>query len=1759
MKIKIKGVENLQFTDPSFDGFELAASFRLTRDRDISGMIEVEEEATSIAQVVFEDGVEWLGYLGDIHEILDPKSSREIAGEGLVISATSGLTTERGVKEAVLRFLNIFRADPAKKYLVKELGSWVDKKVMPEPGLYLVNDQLAMQRITEEQIDASRRYLLLIHGTFSSAEGSFGDLRGESWRKIYQRYEGRVLAFNHYTISESPVENAIDILASLPQNLIIDVMSASRGGLVADILVRCDSRNKETGFSETEKEILAGHDKIREQIDQLNRLAVEKSIQVNNQVRVACPAGGTILLQERLDHFLNFILNAIGFALPGNVNIAYYAVKEFLMRVIKSRADVESMPGLWCQVPDSDYQKANNIRSRELITRLYVIAGDAEQGGGLANSLKVILANLYFRVANDFVVDTGSMKRGLSRTEGMYYFLSKTNKSSHFGYFRNTDSLECVLQALDNNPGMPAFSFQLLMKEQMDRGIRPTFGYGPYNKTQVSGQRPVLVLLPGIMGSTLRTSAEIWLDFMQIADGKIVTDLPITSEKVKASGVVERYYRKMAEYFSRDYDVYTFPYDWRKSLKEAAGQLYQVLEKLMAYGQPVRIVAHSMGGLVVRQLMLDYKVFWETYIEKKDSRFVMLGTPWKGSYLIMEVLTGYSRRIRQLRLLDYKHGQLDLLKVIGAYPGVYELLPVDHRPFEEAAFWARISRIVGERKMLQPSAAVLEHFRQYKEKIRQGFADYSFDNIYYIAGQASTVHDYEEKAGFFRGSYLEFTETEEGDGSVTWRSGIPENLKRDNLYYSNVEHGNLANEETIFAALKDLLREGQTSRLSRQQPSSDKRGAFIPQRTVTRSRAFFGSEEEIIENLFNDGYKAPDQEPAKDVLEISVLNADLKYASYPVMAGHFRNDGLYSAERALDIYLGNKLSARHSIGFYPQDIGESQVVFHVNDQPKGALIVGLGLQGELTPYKLAKSVQAAILRYAFFFRDNYEDPAARMNGKAISAVLIGSAFGGLGLADCIRAVIKGVEKANEKIRILDHGLETIETIEIVNYFEDVAQQTYWVLKELEQEVNYCNIVVTGFRVGIGNRKRMLFEESKTWWHTFTTEVIHNTEVTPGRSGQPLGLNFTSSAGIARVEKNDVRDVLKWAEKYAADFSHQTEWNKDLSKVLFELLIPNDFKDTIRNQNNIIWKMDEYAAQFPWEMFNDNDFSNEPAFVNTGFVRQLILNDYRPTPVVAAEKNALIIGDPDYSNTAFPQLPRAKEEAELVHNILKEDGFDTAGLFRASPQNIINQLFKHSYKVLHIAAHGVYDAENAGVVLGDGLYLTPAIINQLSSVPEFVFINCCYSGDFRDLGEKFYKDRAKLASNIGPQLIRMGVKAVVVAGWAVDDAAAKVFAEELYRKLLEGYEFGTASQRARRICYDLYKHTNTWGAYQCYGDHFYKLVNRTPGNVRKVNYVTETQALIDVTNLLSKVKGQKVNVEKTLRQLAVIREHVAEAGLESAPILENYAFILAELGEYGSAIEVLDSLRSIEKANFSVVALEQYMSLRGKHLVVEYKRTKQFSEEKLVNLLKDLSLVSLIGATSERLALVGSANKRAAYLDLKKRKVYLRKMKSDFKEAYERIRHAPLEDTIYALSNFLTAHFFINYGKGFYGKSNQGVLRELGIDTSADVNAYLSALLEQLEQQKQLFKEYYKSNAVYKILLCRFLYSKDAREEDAARVLDSLMESVDNYANIKNIMGEVEHLDFILHLLKSEPHKKLLQRLSALLETRLKYTEENGMI
>jgi hypothetical protein len=119
-----------------------------------------------------------------------------------------------------------------------EKSSW-DKRGLAEGWCRVTQDTLKTLPLALGIPNSTERTLLFIHGTFSNAASAFGPLAASNFfNLIAPMYGDRVFAFNHFTVSRTPEENARMLLEALPnKTLTFDVITHSRGGLVLRSLV----------------------------------------------------------------------------------------------------------------------------------------------------------------------------------------------------------------------------------------------------------------------------------------------------------------------------------------------------------------------------------------------------------------------------------------------------------------------------------------------------------------------------------------------------------------------------------------------------------------------------------------------------------------------------------------------------------------------------------------------------------------------------------------------------------------------------------------------------------------------------------------------------------------------------------------------------------------------------------------------------------------------------------------------------------------------------------------------------------------------------------------------------------------------------------------------------------------------------------------------------------------------------------------------------------------------------------------------------------------------------------------------------------------------------------------------------------------------------------------------------------------------------------------------------------------------------------
>jgi CHAT domain-containing protein len=292
-----------------------------------------------------------------------------------------------------------------------------------------------------------------------------------------------------------------------------------------------------------------------------------------------------------------------------------------------------------------------------------------------------------------------------------------------------------------------------------------------------------------------------------------------------------------------------------------------------------------------------------------------------------------------------------------------------------------------------------------------------------------------------------------------------------------------------------------------------------------------------------------------------------------------------------------------------------------------------------------------------------------------------------------------------------------------------------------------------------------------------------------------------------------------------------DFDRQLARALFEMLIPNDLKSILFQTDGTILILDSTTARYPWELLLDSANGNDlPISVRHPVIRQPITYRFTPHSRTTKQK-ALIIGDPDV-HSYVPQLPGARKEADQIANLFRNSGFTVNSQIGATAREIITALFSESFQILHMAGHGVYEYRLAdtgrtvtGFLLGKDLFFTGYEVSQMSTAPDIVFLNAPYLGRHTSASQSNETESSiRYTESLPGQFISIGSRAIIAPAGTLNDFAAGTFATTFYEAMFNGMSFGQAVLAARKKTYLLHTDSNTFGMYLCYGDPGYRLTN-----------------------------------------------------------------------------------------------------------------------------------------------------------------------------------------------------------------------------------------------------------------------------------------------------------------------------------------------
>jgi len=953
----------------------------------------------------------------------------------------------------------------------------------------------------------------------------------------------------------------------------------------------------------------------------------------------------------------------------------------------------------------------------------------------------------------------------------------------------------------------------------------------------VRGGKRVMIL-PGIMGSKLgyaRTLLDdmLWFDPIDIAAGRL-GELALGSARsrsISAVGVILFAYLKLKlKLRITGHDAEFWPYDWRLGLADLGQKL---AHDINGGGRPTQLVAHSMGGLVARAAL--------AHDIKGLERVVTLGTPNFGSYSPVQAFRGVHSIVRKVAFLDLKHGEADLAGIFGTFPGLIEMMPKPQfrlNDLFEPKSWPEGTR---------PGDAMLKAARTAQEALPLPNEKF----ILVVGTGTSTVVN----------ARLEGTKeflydiSPDGDGTV------PLDLARivgRPTYRTNAEHGGMPNDNTVAAAVDNLLATGKTSVLELLDEAAPARRSAVT-RTVRemalkaaqtyegkRGRALSASEtRRLIEEVAAPPHRDEAQLPALLTLdrvpvtagaqastELELLQGyvvtrqrrrrlDIELVcgsitetfadSYVVgMFSNVRPDGAAAAvDRELNGALG-ELVARRMFG---GDVGEVSAIPMGRHRLGAAsvMVAGLGTFAGFSEESL-QLVAENVMRTALL---------ARLDDFAVVPM---GASSGIPPASVLRQMLQGFLRALAAIP--DGRIRGFSVCEMdAERFQVLRAAFHTLLRtDLFGEVE---ITLTERRLpppAPATSTRALAAggpQSVYLW------VRHEVDGAGKANVDAAVLTSGGKASIYRGRQPLKPGALEALAKRLADTGLEAgevaKFGRDVAAMALESGIQDILERELRGDSSgtarsLVVVHDGPLSRVPWETLHINEFA--PALAG-GLThrydgRGLSVAKWRDERVKTPGLDVLLVVNPT------EDLVGAKDEGERIQKMFTgrpDVRIRTLYGAEARRSELLDCFRSGRFDVVHYAGHAFFDPDDvsrSGILCHGKEVLSGADLAGLSQLPSLVFFNACEAAKIRRVGqtEQATTDPVRGTTSFAESFLSGGVANYLGTYWPVGDAAAKTFAETFYGALLKNEPLGRALLSGRQAVENL--KSGDWANYVLYG-------------------------------------------------------------------------------------------------------------------------------------------------------------------------------------------------------------------------------------------------------------------------------------------------------------------------------------------------------
>jgi pimeloyl-ACP methyl ester carboxylesterase len=370
--------------------------------------------------------------------------------EGLGARTPAGQRRGRFVSALPGRIAGLFKTQ---RLPVNQVGRYlaeVDLQLTPNPGLRELQQGQFVTLPDTASPSAQGRILLFIHGTFSNSEMYIDQLKvtseGRTFLKDAEAHYDQILAFEHPTLSVSPVLNAVDLARRFAQtSASIDVIAHSRGGLVTRWWLEGFG-----GSAVARRVVLAGSPLDGTSLAAPHRLrsALDFVTSIGNMFKTMATASSI---------YLPFMTVGIGLAR------VFTAVTSVASKTPLADAAISLVPGLCCQSRvDNNYEMQRLRRVATKMPDYYFIRSNFEPDPvgwrfwrrfvRWKGEIVDLGADLIFDQPNDLVVDTSSMDSlaaGVPPPDSSHVLDFKTTETVHHcNYFQQKQTAEMLQDTL---------------------------------------------------------------------------------------------------------------------------------------------------------------------------------------------------------------------------------------------------------------------------------------------------------------------------------------------------------------------------------------------------------------------------------------------------------------------------------------------------------------------------------------------------------------------------------------------------------------------------------------------------------------------------------------------------------------------------------------------------------------------------------------------------------------------------------------------------------------------------------------------------------------------------------------------------------------------------------------------------------------------------------------------------------------------------------------------------------------------------------------------------------------------------------------------------------------------------------------------------------------------------------------------------------------------------------------------------------------